>query len=90
MYKRILSSQFKKDFKRFKFNKKVVLEFEKIVNILADWKDLPEKYLNHKLKWDYKWCFECHIFPDILLVYQINNDELILHLLRIWSHNEIF
>jgi len=36
MYKRILSNQFKKDFKRFKFNKKVVLEFEKIVNILAD------------------------------------------------------
>jgi len=90
MYKRRLSNQFKKDFKRFRFNKRAVFEFEKIVNILVKWEILPEKYLNHKLKWDHKWCFECHIFPDILLVYQINNDELILHLLRIWSHSEIF
>lgn len=33
---------------------------------------------------------ECHIAPDILLVYEIIEDELVLHLINIGSHSKIF
>jgi mRNA interferase YafQ len=42
------------------------------------------------LKWEYIWYRECHIRPDLLLIYRIYNDKLILSLLRVWSHSELF
>lgn len=88
--KRVISSRFKKDFKKIKNNKALIEEFEKVVLILANWQELPEKYLDHQLKWEFKDFRECHIKLDLLLIYKIDKDELILYLLRMWSHSEIF
>jgi len=90
MYKIKQSTQFKKDYKKIINNQKLKSELREILNIINVWKPIPSKYKDHKLKWDYKTIRECHIRPDFLLVYEINNDELILLLLRLWSHSEIF
>ena len=38
----------------------------------------------------YKNCSECHIEPDWLLIYKIQNEELILLLFSTGSHSELF
>jgi mRNA interferase YafQ len=49
---------------------------------------LPEKYFLHKLIGKYKGYWECHIEPDWLLVYYLDNE--VLRLERTGTHNDIF
>ncbi len=49
---------------------------------------LPEKYCIHKLIGKYKGYWECHIEPDWLLVYYLDNE--VLRLERTGTHNDIF
>ena len=51
---------------------------------------MPEKFRDHDLTGNYKGCRECHIQPDWLLVYEVNNDELILYLIRTGTHSDLF
>jgi mRNA interferase YafQ len=59
-----------------------------IITMLQQNKQLPSKNKNHKLKGSYIDCWECHIEPDWLLIYQINPIELIL--IRNGSHADLF
>lgn len=63
-----------------------------VVDKLAQKEELDPKYRNHKLKDDkyYKNCSECHIRPDWLLIYQYNDNELLLLLLNTGSHSDLF
>ncbi len=45
---------------------------------------------DHALSGDYIGCRECHITPDWLLVYEVDNGELILYLTRTGSHSDLF
>jgi len=84
------SSRFKKDLKSYKYDKVFLVELEKVLDILAKGKDLPDKNLNHPLIGEFKGCFECYIKPDILLIYKIEKSELIVLLLRVGSHSNLF
>ena len=84
------SSRFKKDLKRYKNDKKTLLELEKVLDILIKEKTLPDKYQNHQLIGEFKDCLECHLKPDVLLIYQVEKEELIILLLRVGSHSNIF
>ncbi len=59
---------------------------------LANAEELDSKYRDHKLKDNkyYKDCRECHIEPDWLLIYQYQGDKLVLLLVAIGSHVELF
>ena len=81
---------FKKDFKRVVKRGYDIRLMEKVIEILANEQTLPAKYKDHSLTGDYKDCRECHITPDWLLIYQINNNELILYLTRTGSHSDLF
>jgi len=50
---------------------------------------LPKNF-NHRLAGEFKECFECHIKPDVLLIYKIEKSEIIILLLRIGSQAELF
>lgn len=67
-------------------------ELENIVQKLANKEELEPKYRNHKLIDDkyYKNCNECHIRPDWLLIYQYNEEELLLLLMNTRSHSGLF
>jgi len=68
----------------------VLIELQKVLDFLAKGEKLPIKYCNHPLIGEFKDCFECHIKPDVLLIYKIEKREVLIILLRIGSHSELF
>jgi mRNA interferase YafQ len=83
-------SAFKKDFKRIVKRGYNMDLLENVINILAEGKPLPIKYKEHSLLGEYRNYRECHITPDWLLIYRINNNELILILSRTGTHSDLF
>lgn len=61
-----------------------------IVEMLRCGKKLPKKYADHCLSGDFSQCRECHIQPDWLLVYRIDDDILTLTLMDTGTHAELF
>lgn len=84
------SSKFKKDFKAIIKRGYDTSLFEKVVGLLREQQELPEKYSDHPLKGDYIGHRECHITPDWLLIYKIENDMLTLSLTRTGTHSDLF
>jgi len=76
--------------KYHKQDPKLTSELRKILNLLILGKKLDDKYKNHILKGQFKNCFERHIKPDILLIYKIEKQELLILLLRIGSLSKLF
>ena len=64
-------------------------ELWEVVDALASNIRLPEAYRDHSLRGDMKGLRECHIRPDLLLVYRYESDDLLI-LERLVSHSEIF
>lgn len=83
-------SSFKKDYKRVIKRGYNVKLMEDVINKLAKQEQLPEKNRDHALSGDYIGLRECHITPDWLLIYGINNEELILFLTRTGTHSDLF
>lgn len=79
---------FKKDFKRIKKRGYDISRLEKIVELLANEVPLPEQFKDHNLSGNYNGFRECHIAPDWLLIYQVNNNELVLVLSRTGLHSD--
>ena len=84
------TTQFKKDYKRaMKRGLKIEL-LEEVVELLAMGEVLPEKNRDHELSGNWGGHRECHIQPDWLLVYRIEDDVLILTLARTGTHSDLF
>ncbi|MDE7288914.1 MAG: type II toxin-antitoxin system YafQ family toxin, partial [Oscillospiraceae bacterium] len=47
-------------------------------------------YKDHWLKGNFEGCRECHIQPDWLLIYEVDNGDLILYLTRTGTHSDLF
>lgn len=93
MYQIKLSNKFKKDLKKIKksgHKKKDLDEIAKIINILAIPETLPEKNKDHSLSGNFREYRECHIFPDLLLIYRYSEEHNAMLLYRIGSHSELF
>ena len=86
------SKKFDRDYKRMLKRGISEKKFKKVISFLIFEKKLPAKYRDHALtdSKDYKNMRECHIEPDWLLVYQIENDTLTLFLVRTGSHSDLF
>lgn len=63
---------------------------EKVVTELVNSGTLSVAYKPHKLQGKYKNCWECHIQPDWLLIWQQNDKELILILTNTGTHSDLF
>ena len=90
MLKIVRSNRFIKDLKLALKRGYDLNELSKVVNLLANRKTLPIKYKDHALSGDYLNFRECHIKPDWLLIYHIDDEELELFLLRIGTHSDLF
>lgn len=75
-----ISSKFKKDYKLAKKRGYNMALLQEVVDLLASGEPLPDKYRDHSLTGDYNGYRECHVLPDWLLIYRIENDLLILGL----------
>lgn len=84
------TTQFKKDYKlAMKRGMKIEL-LEDVIAALAIGVQLPEKNKDHALSGDWAGHRECHIQPDWLLVYRIDDDVLVLTLSRTGTHSDLF
>ena len=63
---------------------------EQVVALLAMGEPLPDKNRDHDLSGDWAGHRECHILPDWLLVYRIEDDVLVLTLARTATHSDLF
>lgn len=88
----ILTSAFKKELKQIRKRNKNIEKLTKVVNALANNEVLEAKYKDHPLvnSTRFQNCRECHIEPDWLLLYKKNNHELILFLIEIGTHSDLF
>ena len=84
------TTQFKKDLKLAKKQNKDIEKLFEVVELLANGEKLDFKYKDHELSGNYKGTRECHIESDWLLVYEYQNDVLVLMLYRLGSHSELF
>ena len=81
--------KFKKDYKRIKKQGKDLGKLKDALTRLANQEKLPESMHDHILSGNYKGHRECHIEPDWLLIYLIDEGELILTATRTGSHSEL-
>ncbi len=84
------SSQFKKDFKLAQKRGLPMDELKNVIKQLAAEKPLEAKFYDHQLKGKYASFRECHIRPDWLLIYKVDNEELVLTAQRTGSHSDLF
>ena len=63
---------------------------DEVVDLLRQGRQLDEKYRDHALTGDFVGFRECHVKPDWLLVYLIENDILTLTLVDTGTHSDIF
>ena len=83
-----VKKSFQKDFDRILRQGHSIAIIQEVIARLQSGVRLEPKYKDHKLRGDYKDFRECHIKPDLLLIYQI--DGQFLYLVRIGSHSDLF
>lgn len=82
---------FKRDYKREKkghFRATLDQDLLDLVALLAGDKTLPERNHDHALSGDWKDHRDCHIKPDLILIYRKPDDDS-LELVRLGSHSEL-
>lgn len=92
-YKLTFSGKFKKDFKRYQNNPRAIKAVTEVLDLLIDngVSALPKRMKAHPLIGNYKGSWECHVFPDLLIIWEQEDDPVNeIHLLRLGSHSELF
>ena len=83
------TSQYKKDYKRFRNNPKKLEKLFDILELLRQEKPIPEDNRPHPLAGKYAGHMECHIEGDFLLIW-FDPDSDVISLVRLGSHSELF
>ncbi len=85
-----VTTQFKKDYKLALKRHLNVELLENVIAVLAMGKALPKIYKDHDLSGEWAGHRECHIPPDWLLVYRLEDNVLVLTLSRTGTHSDLF
>ncbi len=86
----VWTTQFKKDYKLAVKRHLDIDLLDDIIRALSCGETLPEKNKDHALSSNWEGYRECHILPDWLLIYRIEDDLLILTLARTGTHSDLF
>ena len=86
----VWTTQFKKDYKLALKRHLDIELLDNIIRSLSRGETLPEKNIDHALTGDWAGHRECHILPDWLLVYRIDDNVLVLTLARTGTHSDLF
>ena len=85
------TAQFRRDFKRVKrgvHGGHIDGTLLEALELLAADVPLPPRYVDHPLKGQYNDCRDCHLRPDLVLVYR-KRDADVLELIRIGTHTQL-
>ena len=86
----VITTQFKKDYKQSIKRHMTIQLLEDVIIALAMGEPLSEKNKDHALTGDWVGHRECHILPNWLLIYRVENDVLVLTLSRTGTHSDLF
>ena len=84
------STQFKKDLKKIIKQRKNLELLDDVVQKLRHVEPLESKHRDHLLVGDWNGYRECHINPDWLLIYKVDEELELLRLMRTGSHADLF
>ena len=90
MYEVIYTGQFKKSLKQCVRRGLDVNIFKTVLDILQEKGQLLAEYRPHKLTGKYKGCWECHMQPDWLLIWEQEDQQLRLILVDTGTHSDLF
>jgi mRNA interferase YafQ len=83
------TTQFKRDYKREKKSDPQVDKWlVPVIELLLGDDDLPYRLRDHRLDREWKNCRDCHVKPDLVLIYSKNST--VLTLIRLGSNSELF
>ncbi|MEI6420438.1 MAG: type II toxin-antitoxin system YafQ family toxin [bacterium] len=86
-YSKSYRKNLKKRLKSGNFNKD---KLAKVISTIINGKTLEIKHRDHELTGIFQGTRECHIEPDLLLIYEIDNKNNRLNLVNIGNHSEFF
>lgn len=86
----VWTAQFKKDYKLAMKRHLDIELLDDIIRALSRGETLPQKNKDHSLSGEWAGHRECHIQPDWLLIYRIDDDVLVLTLSRTGTHSDLF
>ena len=90
MLKPFPSNRFRRDVKIAAKRGLDVEILKKVVGLLENEIPLPERFRDHALTGDWAGFRECHLRPDWLLIYRVEQERAILHLARTGTHSDPF
>ena len=90
MYKPVYTNRFKKDVQVALKRGKQLDKLTAVIEMLCSGSPLPLQYRDHPLRGDYAGFRDCHIEPDWILIYRIEQHQLQLIFTRIGSHADLF
>jgi mRNA interferase YafQ len=86
----IYKSSFKKDFKRVLKQGKDPVKIQNVVKLLCSQEPLPPALRDHPLSGKYAGYRDCHVEPDLVLIYRIVRNQLQLVCVRLGSYSDLF
>lgn len=81
---------FRKDLKKLRKRGANLNKLDFVITKLLNGEVLEERFKDHALIGNYIGFRECHIEPDFLLIYCVDNNKLILTAVRVGSHSDLF
>ena len=91
-YSIFITTTYKKEYKKIsnqEVKKKAIREIVEIL-MFEGTEGIPQKNLPHLLTGNFKGCWECHVQPDLLLIWQEDIENKAIILQRLGSHSELF
>ena len=86
----VMSGRFRKDLRREKRRGRDLSKLEEVVEKLACREPLDISNHDHNLSGNLNGFRECHVEPDWLLIYRVEENDLILLLMRTGTHSDLF
>jgi len=87
--KRLLTTtRFKRDLKRARKRGRPLDRLEDILTALLEARPLPDRCRPHRLSGDWDGGWECHVAPDWLLIWEEDDETVVL--VRTGSHADLF
>ena len=81
------TTQFRRDVKK-QWSELITPDWATVIYYLINDHEIPSKYRDHALSGEWSGFRECHIKPDLLLIYETGEDSI--QLVRLGSHSELF
>ncbi|VAW19405.1 mRNA interferase YafQ [hydrothermal vent metagenome] len=82
------TKKFDRDLKKAVKRKKDITKLKRVITLLTEKGNLSLKYKPHPLIGNWVPCWDCHIEPDWILIYQVTKTHV--YLFRTGTHSDLF